>query len=168
MLPFVLKLDRCGSEGHTTHLELGNIRVELKFAKSLTEAITCLLYLEFLNSVLIKLARNITTDFKMDTVHILGTLRNVGSFLVPSASDLLPRSITKSCNVIFNADPHREVGSHRLFIHFCPKFSIVYFFDSYGIVAFVPDMLTFIRTNCTTLDHKKRQLRSLTSDVCGK
>jgi len=35
----------------------------LKFDKPLPEAITCLLYIKFDNSVLINLARNVTTDF---------------------------------------------------------------------------------------------------------
>jgi len=51
------------SEAYTSHPGQGNIRVELKFAKPLPEVITCLLYLEFDNSVLINLARNITTDY---------------------------------------------------------------------------------------------------------
>ena len=63
MLLFDLTPDRGASEGHTSLPEQGNIRVELKFAKPLPEAITCLLYLEFDNSVLINLARNVTTDF---------------------------------------------------------------------------------------------------------
>jgi len=30
----------------------------------------------------------------------------------------------------------------------------------------VPDILAFIKRNCTTWDYNKRQLQSLTSDVC--
>ena len=104
----------------------------------------------------------------MDTVQILCTLRNVNSFLDVYASHLLPRSITKTCTAIVNADPHTEGGSHWLAIHFCPKSSSAYYFDSYGIVLFVPDILAFIKRNCTTWDYNKRQLQSLTSDVCGK
>jgi len=63
MLLFYLTPDRGASEAHTSHREKGNIRVELKFAKPLPEAITCLLYLEFDNSVLINLARNVTTEY---------------------------------------------------------------------------------------------------------
>ena len=62
MLLFVLTPDQDDSENHTSHTEQGNMRVELKFAKPLPEAITCLLYLEFENSVVINLARNFTTD----------------------------------------------------------------------------------------------------------
>ena len=104
----------------------------------------------------------------MDTVHILRTLRNVNSFLDVYASDLLPRSITKTCTAIFNADPHTEGGSHWLAVHFNPKSSYAYYFDSYGIVPFVPDILFFVTRNCTTWDHNKRTLQSLTTDVCGK
>jgi len=63
ILLFVFTPDRGASEGHTSHPEQGNIRVLLKFAKTLPEAITFLLYLEFDNSVLINLARNATIDF---------------------------------------------------------------------------------------------------------
>ena len=63
MIFFDLTPDRGASEAHTSHPEQGNIRVELKFAKLLPEAITCLLYLEFDNSVHINLARNVTTDY---------------------------------------------------------------------------------------------------------
>jgi len=62
MLLFDLTPDRGACEGHTSHPEQGNIRVDLKFAKPLPEAITCLLYKEFDNSTLINLARNVTTD----------------------------------------------------------------------------------------------------------
>jgi len=51
------------SEGRIFHPENGNIRVELKFNKPLSEAIKCLLYLEFGNFILINLSRNIATDF---------------------------------------------------------------------------------------------------------
>ena len=46
MLLFDLTPDQGASEAHTSHPEQGNIRVEMKFAKPLPEAITCLLYLE--------------------------------------------------------------------------------------------------------------------------
>jgi len=43
MLLFDLTPDRGASEGHTSHPETGNIRVEFKFNKPLPEAIMCLL-----------------------------------------------------------------------------------------------------------------------------
>jgi len=104
----------------------------------------------------------------MGTVQILCTLRNVNSFLEFYASDLLPRSITDICTFIVNADPHTEGGSHWLAIYFRPKSSNAYYFDSYGIVPFVPDILAFIKCNCTPWHYNNRQLQSLTSDVCGK
>ena len=63
MLIFVLIPDQGASEVHTTYPEKGNIREELKFAKPLPEAITCLLFLEFDNSIIINLALNVTTDY---------------------------------------------------------------------------------------------------------
>jgi len=103
----------------------------------------------------------------MDTVQILCTLCNVIYFLDIYASDPLPRSITKTCTLIFSADPHTEVGSQWLAIHFRRKSSRAYYFDSYGIVPFVTDILVFIRRNCTTWAHKKRHLQFLTSYVYG-
>ena len=66
----------------------------------------------------------------MDTVQILCTLRIINSFLDVYASDFLPLSITKTFTVIINADPHTEQGSHWLAVHFRPKSSGAYYFDS--------------------------------------
>jgi len=63
MLLFDLTPDRGASEGHQSHPENGCIRIELKFNKPLPEAITCLLYLEFDNSVLIDFEPTFTTAF---------------------------------------------------------------------------------------------------------
>jgi len=104
----------------------------------------------------------------MDTLQILCTLYNVNSFLDVYASDLLPRSIRKTCTAIVNADPHTEGGSHWLVVQIDLKSSYAYYFESYGIVPFVPDILAFVKRNCTTWDRNKRQLQSLTSDVYGK
>ena len=49
MLLFDLTPGRCATESHTSHPEIGNIRIDLKFNKPLPEAITLLLYLEFDN-----------------------------------------------------------------------------------------------------------------------
>jgi hypothetical protein len=62
-LIFDLTLDRGASEDHTSHPVKGNIRIELKFNKPLPEAITCLLYIEYDNTVLVDFSRNVTTDF---------------------------------------------------------------------------------------------------------
>jgi len=104
----------------------------------------------------------------LDTLQILCTLRNVKSFLDVYASELLPRLITKTCTVIVNADLHTKGGSHWLAVHFRPKSSYAYYFDSYGIVPYVPDIVDFVQRNSTTWDCNKRQLESLTCDVCGK
>jgi len=69
----------------------------------------------------------------MDTVQILCNLRNVKSFLGVFRSDILPNSIVRSGTVIINADPHTEKGSQLLAIHFEPKASSAYYFDSCGI-----------------------------------
>jgi len=66
-----------------------------------------------------------------------------------------------------NTDPHTEKCSHRLAVHFLPKYSSAYFFDSYGIVPPFPDISAFIRRNYTVCDYKRRQLQGLTSNICG-
>ena len=63
MIAYDLMPDLAASEGHTSHPTNGDIRIDLKFAKALPEAVTCLLYLEYDDSVRIDLARNVSTDF---------------------------------------------------------------------------------------------------------
>jgi hypothetical protein len=55
---------RCGSFGKARVTPTGGeIRIVLKFVKALPEAATCLLYLEYDNSVRIDLGRNVSADF---------------------------------------------------------------------------------------------------------
>ena len=63
MLRFDLTPDVSASERRASHPDNGNIRIELKFSKPLPEAITCLLCLEFDNSIRIDSSRTVTTDF---------------------------------------------------------------------------------------------------------
>ena len=63
MLVFDLTPDHAASEGHTSHPESGNIRIEARFAKDLPEAVTCLLYLEYDNCVRVDSNRTVSTDF---------------------------------------------------------------------------------------------------------
>jgi hypothetical protein len=63
MLLFDLTPDRAASEGNTSHPDNGNIRIEFKFVNKLPHAITCLLYLEFDNSVRVHYSRTVSTDF---------------------------------------------------------------------------------------------------------
>ena len=51
LLFFELTTDLSASEGHTSHMDSGNIMLELKFRKSLPDSITYLLYLEYDNSI---------------------------------------------------------------------------------------------------------------------
>ena len=63
MLFYDLTPDRSASEGHTSHQDTGNVRIELTFAKALPDAITCLIYLEYDGTVLIDDKRIVTTDY---------------------------------------------------------------------------------------------------------
>jgi hypothetical protein len=60
MLLFDLTPDIAASEGYTSPVEGGNIRIELTFKEALKKAITCLLYLEHDNSVRIDSLRTVT------------------------------------------------------------------------------------------------------------
>ena len=105
----------------------------------------------------------------MDTLLILWTLRDFSFFIDAFPSDLLPESVTQTTSsVIVNADPHTEGGSHWLAVHFRPKSSSDYYFDSYGIVPLVPSIQAFMKRNCTICEYNRRQLQGLTTDVCGK
>ena len=92
----------------------------------------------------------------MDTRHILCTLREVKSFFGVFPSDII------------NSDPQPEKGSHWLAVHFLPKSTSAYFFDSYGILPLVPDIAGFIKRICTVWYCKRKQLQGLTFNVCGK
>ena len=107
MLLFVFTPEHGASERHTSHMDNGNIRIELHFTKPLPDAITCLLYLEYDNCIRIDYSRNVSSNFWW-TLQILCTLQNVKSFLDVFPSDLLPHSITRSGSIIVNTDPHTE------------------------------------------------------------
>jgi hypothetical protein len=62
MLLFDLSPNLAASEGHTSLPENG-IRIELKFSKPLPDPITCILYLEYDNSIRIGKLRTVSTDF---------------------------------------------------------------------------------------------------------
>jgi hypothetical protein len=63
MLLFDLTPDLSSSEGHRSHMDSGNIMLELKFRKSLPHSITCLLYLEYDNYIRVDIFRNVSTEF---------------------------------------------------------------------------------------------------------
>jgi len=63
MLLFDLAPDRAASKGHISIPDHGNIRLELRYDKTIPEALTCLLYLEYDNSVRIDQLRTVSVDF---------------------------------------------------------------------------------------------------------
>jgi len=145
MLLFYLTPDRGASEGHMSNPGNGNIRVELKFSKPLTEPITCVLYLEYDNSIHVDTSRTISDRFlknEHDADIVYAQRREIvlGSLL----PDMLPRSVTQSGTFIINAVHHTENLSHLLAVQFLPKSSRAYFFDSYGIAPLVHDIAAFI------------------------
>jgi len=104
----------------------------------------------------------------MNSTQILFTIKDVRSFLGVFPSDMLPPSVTQSGTVIIKSDPHTEKGSHWLAVHYLPKSSSAFFFDSYGIEQLFLDIAAFIRRNSTVSDYDGRQLKGLTSNIYGK
>jgi len=99
-------------------------------------------------------------------VQILCTRGDVSSFLDVFPSNRLPQSVARNATtVIVNADRHTQRGSPCLAVHFRPKSSSAYYFDSYRILRLVPSIQAFIKSNCRAWDYKRRQLHGLTTDV---
>ena len=73
MLLFDLTPDFGASEGYSSHMDNCNIRLELKFSKPLPDSITCLLYLEYDNSIRIDFSETSRPIFEdghcADTVY---------------------------------------------------------------------------------------------------
>jgi hypothetical protein len=63
MLLFDLTPDRAASERHTSYPDNGSIRIDVKFANPLPDAIICLLYMEYDNTVRVDYSRTVSTDF---------------------------------------------------------------------------------------------------------
>ena len=63
-LLFDLTPDHDASEGHTSHPDSGNIRIEARFQKALSTATTGLLYTEYDSCVRVDSSRNVTTDLQ--------------------------------------------------------------------------------------------------------
>jgi hypothetical protein len=104
----------------------------------------------------------------MDTKQIACALKDVRSFLGVFPSDLLPHSIPQTtCTVIINTDPHTESGSHWLAVHFEPRSSSAYYFDSFGRPPHIPTIQEFLRRNCTVQEYNAIQLQGPSTTLCG-
>jgi hypothetical protein len=104
----------------------------------------------------------------MDTLQISCTLNNVKSFLGAFPSDMLPHSITQPDTIIVNTDAHTQSGTHWLAIRLEPRSSNAFYFDSYGLSPYVPDIQSFLRRNCTVLNYNNTQLQGPISIICGE
>jgi len=141
---FMLLFDRTpdlSASGHTSHVDSGNIRLELKFRKSLPHSITCLLYLKYDNSIRILFPKRFDRLLSMDTANTV----------YPAKCKVVSRRISIGSPTTFDrAVWHRHYScrsshkvSHWLAIHFEPKASSAYYFDSYGIYPLVPTIHAF-------------------------
>jgi hypothetical protein len=103
------------------------------------------------------------------TVQNICSLKKVKSFLGVYPSDLLPHSIHQQTGTVrLNTDLHTQTGTHWLAIHFQPKSSRAFFFDSY--VQPPPsdlNILSYLKRNCTVWDYNTTPLQGPKSVVCG-
>ena len=90
------------------------------------------------------------------------------SFLGVYPSDLLPRIVNTTGTVIVNADPYTKGGSHWLAIHFEPRLSCAYYFDSYGRPPNDQNKLSFIRRNAAIWGYNSIPLQGPFTVVCGQ
>jgi len=70
--------------------------------------------------------------------------------------------------IILNTDPHTQEGTHWLAIHFQPKSSTAFYFDTYAQPP--PSDLTilsFLNRNCTVWIYNTTSLQGPTCVVCG-
>jgi len=105
----------------------------------------------------------------MATVQIICSLKKVKSFLGVYPSDLLSLSIRQqSGTVILNTYPRTQEGTHWLAIHFKPKSSTAFYFDSYGQPPPSDlNILSFLKRNYTVWNYNTTSLQGPTSVVCG-
>ena len=93
----------------------------------------------------------------------------VSSFLVVFPSDLLHQHpIASSGTLIVKTDPHTHSGSHCLAIHLQSRSQSSYYFNSYGLLPFIPSIQSFIKRNCIVWDYNAIQLQGPTSSLCCK
>jgi hypothetical protein len=102
----------------------------------------------------------------MDTISIRYALKDVKSFLGVYPFDV-PHSIVQTGGIIVNRDPHTEEVSQWIAIHFQPKSSSAFFFDSYGNPASVPDIQDFIHRCRTVCHHNTIRLQGPDTTLCG-
>jgi hypothetical protein len=147
----------------------GNVRIELRLKNKLSNAITCLIYAEYENSIYVDIDKRILQTFKLiDTVQIQNVLQHVPHFNGVFPSDMLPSEFTRPATFVCNLDAHNRPGSHWIAITFRDKYS-AWYFDTYGLPPIVKSLDDFLRHNTAhfTYNHH-HQLQNIASDICGQ
>jgi hypothetical protein len=80
------------------------------------------------------------------------------------AADKLPSRYSKPAALIANTDEQGKPGTHWVAIYI-PKSGKSEYFDSYGLPPFVKHHILFL--NKVTWTHNRKEMQSLTSNVCG-
>jgi len=88
-------------------------------------------------------------------------------YLGTFACDKLPEVVYKfPCSLIVNTDPSFKNGEHWVAIYFDQDHCCEYF-DSFGLLPYIPNIVSFIRDNSISLKHNHFHLQSVNSSVCG-
>lgn len=129
MMMFDLTTDHASSECYISLPEQGNIRLDLQFDKPLCEAVTCLLYVEYGNSVRIDQLRTELTEFNnghcADIVYSKG--RVFISLHVSVRHSTCCHSLKRFAILIVKTDPHTAKRMHWLTTHLHPRFILATF-----------------------------------------
>ena len=99
----------------------------------------------------------------MDGIQINRLLRPLNIFRGVYASDRLPISPRNGVYII-NLDPSNLPGSHWVAVYL--RNHLAEYFDSYGLLPFVPNIINFLKT--FTVIHNRVQIQSFRSDICGE
>ena len=104
----------------------------------------------------------------MNSLEILQILSHLPCHTVGVyPSDMIPQTWQKPTAFVFNTDNSKRPGAHWVAVYVDEK-SNGYFFDSYGVSAYVPEHVNRMRKNCKTIKYNDLQLQSESSTVCGQ
>lgn len=89
------------------------------------------------------------------------------NFIGIFSCDTLPKHISKRpCALIVNTQPSHMSGEHWVCMYF-DVYNNVDYFDSFGLLPFVPEIEAFVLNNSKHQYYNLRRLQSSDSSVCG-
>ncbi|GFY19643.1 uncharacterized protein F54H12.2 [Trichonephila clavipes] len=134
---FNLSPDLCSSGEHLSLIKHSNLRLELKFSKSLEQTVCVIVFAEFANLIEINKSRNILYDFgneRMDGMQMYTVLSQEKTtspyFQGVYSRDTLPPLQENMCAIV-NSDDSSQPGTHWLALFVNDKRELE-FYDSFG------------------------------------